>query len=240
MKKYIASCVLLVLVFIFACPSFSQEGSLDISAELDVKKEVINAVDLYLNEKTKYSGTLDLYDDKVEDVRNLRKIKVQEDMSSTEGNLYTTAIDYRDIKTGDIVAVVFTVENSSGIFKVKNIEMVEVKGVNLLPGDDVEKTDYPDEEIQNVMKAYIASQSKFIGYFMLYDEESQQMRKLELKELQEDVKRMGIYYISKAIFKDIETEDVLDIDITVENIPTKGLQIQGLRIRGRSKMKGGV
>ena len=85
------------------------------------------------------------------------------------------------------------------------------------------------------MMDYIERQGKFTdGKVMLFDKDNEKMRNLELTELKEEVRRMGIFYSSSSKFVDVDTGDILDIDISVENKKGK-LKVQALRIRNVRK-----
>jgi hypothetical protein len=69
---------------------------------------------------------------------------------------------------------------------------------------------------------------------MLYDKDAEKMRNLELVELKEEVRRLGILMSSSSQFKDVDSGEILDIDISVENKEGQ-LRLQALRIRGVRK-----
>ena len=185
-------------------------------------KEIVKKA---LWEHVKTTGTLDLFDKDINAVRNLRMMDFQGDVVREDKQLKAN-VDYRDIKTGDIVTInVVVVQNDSG-WAVTDTVIGSVK--------EMAKTDenkaYTDEEIQKFMKDYLDAQVKFTGTLMLFDEERGKMRKLELGILDGEVRRLGTLGISRATFKDKDSGETLGVDVTVENKKGK-LDVQALRIR---------
>lgn len=193
-----------------------------------VKNKVLDAVKRDLKKKTRSSGTLDIYDQQKDAVRNLRAHKTRDDVIEQEGKYLTTA-DYRDIKTGDIVQVEIEVVPEGDDYAVKDIRM---KGVQALKQEETsEAKEYSDDEIQAFMREYIKKQTEFTdGFIMIFDKDNDKMRKLKLAEIKKEVRRMGIFYSSRAQFLDSETGEIISIDISVENVKGK-LNLQALRIR---------
>ena len=144
------------------------------------QSNIQEVVQKYLQEKTKISGTLDLFDDDSKAVRNLRMIEVYPEIKPSADDLYVVPIDYRDIKTGAIVNVHVSVENKNGAFSVKSTEIKKVTEINAGQGDQEAKRDFVDNEIQAVMKKYLAQQAKFTGSVTLFDEDRRKMRNLDL------------------------------------------------------------
>ena len=204
------------------------------SAEIDdtLKGRILSVVEDILAQKKIQSGTLDLYDEEIKKVRNLRRMKKNDRIAEKE-DAYFLVYDYRDIHAGDIVKVEFKVVDEEGSLAVENIRIMDVlKLANDQPQEDKE---YSDAEIQDFMREYIGKQTKFTdGKLMLFDEGSQKLRSLEFKEIDEAVRRMGIFYNSTAKFTDADTGEVLAIDIAVEKRKGK-LKIQALRIRDVKK-----
>jgi hypothetical protein len=198
-----------------------------------VKTKVLDAVKRDLKKKTRNSGTLDIYDKDKDAVRNLRADKTHEEVAEQDGKYLTTA-DYRDIKTGDVAQVEIEVVQEGEEYLVKDIR---IKGVQALKQDEAsEAKQYSDDEVQAFMRDYLKKQTEFTdGLVMLFDKDNDKMRKLKLTELKKEVRRMGIFYISRAQFEDADTDETLSIDISVENIKGK-LNTQALRIRDIRKV----
>ena len=194
---------------------------------------VQTAVDQALNEKVIQSGTLDLYDAKIDQVRNLRKIKRHDEVIEGDGNYYVL-IDFRDINTGDVVTVEAEVNEEDGEFLTENFTIKDVQALNSGAASQEDQT-YTDEQIQAFMKEYIVKQTEFNdGLLMLYDQDAEKMRNLKLLELNPEVRRLGILNSSSSTFQDADSGETLDIDIAVENKKGK-LNIQALRIRNVRK-----
>lgn len=184
-----------------------------------------------LKERTAQSGTLDIYDSDKNQVRNLRLITVQ-DVVEKDG-AYVIVADYRDIQSGDIVNVEADMVSAEEDFLVKGVRIKGVQAINEGAGEGAQE--YTDDEIQAFMREYVEKQGKFNnGRIMLFDKDNEKMRNLELTELKAEVRRMGIFYSSSSKFADVDTNDILDIDISVENKNGK-LKVQALRIRNVRK-----
>jgi len=146
-----------------------------------------------------------------------------------QDDLVGQSMEYRDTVNGDQVKVIFWVSQKGDVFKVKDIEIKDVKKAELAQDKD-ETREYSDEEILAFMDNYMKSQTKFTSYLNLFHKEANKMRKLELIEQKKKVRRMGILYIDRADFRDLDSGEFIGVDISVKN--KKGvLEIQALRIR---------
>lgn len=192
------------------------------------KMRIISAIEDALKQKTLHSGTLDIFDKEGDKVRNLRLLQESDDISG-EGGTYFVIFDYRDIHAGDIVKVEFKLTEAGENMTLEGIDIKEVQ--KLAQAESLEAKEYADGEIQGFMRDYIEKQTRFTdGKLMLFDEEHQKMRNLELKELKPEVRRMGVFYSSSAQFVDTDFGENLAIDISVEN-KNGLLKVQALRIR---------
>jgi len=179
-----------------------------------------------LKEKTKRTGTLDLYDVKSDGVRNLRLIDFS-DEPVAEGDRVSAHVNFRDINTGDVVNLKITVEDDQGQKTITETEIVSVE--ELTPEADPNKV-YTDQEVQDAMRFYLDKQAEFTGFVMLFDEKEEKMRNLKLTEMLPEVRRLGNTYISTAVFADADSGEKIEIDITVKN--TEGqLDVKRMRIR---------
>jgi hypothetical protein len=174
------------------------------------------------------SGTLDVYDETINKVRNLRTMKFPETVTDKDG-MSTATIEYRDIKSGDLVTMEAIVDGKKTPLAVKELKIQQVKKLKEEKAG-AEKKEFSDADIQAFMKDYLDQQVKFTGSLMLFDEERNKMRTLKLVKLDTVVKRLGIFFISRAEFKDEENGDTLDVDVSVENKEGE-LAVQALRIR---------
>jgi len=196
--------------------------------------QIVSVVKADLKERTKMSGTLDLYDADKNRVRNLRIQPVPEQISM-KNNEYTALLTFRDVTSGEMVEVNSLVVKDGAEWSVKELMMIGVKE-KAKEDESAAKKEYSDEEIQKEMKNYLDSQVKFSDHLMLFDEERSKMRNLDLVELKPEVRRLGILNISRANFKDADSKEMLGIDVTVEN--RKGqLKVQSLRIRDVKRAK---
>lgn len=184
-----------------------------------------------LKERTMQSGTLDIYDSDKSQVRNLRLIAIKDIIEKDGASLIVA--DYRDINSGDIVGVEADMVSAEEDFLIKGVRIKGIHAVNEGAGE--EDKEYTDDEIQAFMMEYVERQGKFTdGKIMLFDKDNEKMRTLELNEIKKEVRRMGIFYSSSSKFTDVDTNDILDIDISVEKKNRK-LKVQALRIRNVRK-----
>jgi len=194
-------------------------------------QDILAAVTQELEQKTLYSGTLDLYDPDLDAVRNLRALSSPETVQRPDDGIAVIK-EYRDINSGDIITVAISVSSQEdGRFAVGDLNIVGIKPVQ----KNIQE-EYSDSDIQDFMKNYIEQQTKFTGDLMLYDEEREVMRHLALTELNPEVRRLGILYISRGIFEDVATGDILGVDLTVKNTDGQ-LMMDALRIREFKKGK---
>ena len=116
-----------------------------------------------LKNMTKLSGTFDLYDSEVDQIRNLRMLEILSDIKK-EGDDAFVPVRFRDINTGDIVIVEVNVKMiSEGRYD----SQWKIKEVQKLVNNTSLKENYTDEEIQHVMRDYYKKQSKF-SFFSLF------------------------------------------------------------------------
>lgn len=73
------------------------------------------------------------------------------------------------------------------------------------------------ENIRQTMKDYVMEESKETETFDVYDPEIGKARKLSLLRVHERVGKTGDYYYSCADFVDVETGQMLDLDLDVEH-----------------------
>ena len=218
--RVLGALTLLLTIWGGLCPAQVDDGR---------KERIFSVVEDALKQRTLHSGTLDILDPEGEKVRNLRLLEKSTDISE-EGGAYFLVFDYRDINDGDIVKVEFKLTGEDEAITLEGIGIKEVR--KLAKAETVEGKEYSGEEVQGFMRGYIEKQTQFTdGKLMLFDEEHQKLRNLELKELKPEIRRMGVFYSSSAQFVDAESGEKLDIDISVENSKGK-LNIQALRIRG--------
>jgi len=205
------------------------------AVEIENSNQIKTAVREALQKKTIQSGTLDIYDKDSDRVRNLRKIKMHEDVVGEEGK-YLVLGDYRDISTGDIVVVEIEVVQEETDFIIEDIRIKDVQKLN--EREPQEDKEYTDEEIQAFMQEFVKKQTQFTdGIVMLFDKDNEKMRHLKLTELKKEVRRMGVFYSSSSQFVDADTGDIVSVDIAVEKKKGK-LKIQALRIRDVRKGPG--
>ncbi len=202
------------------------------AAEAQEGSPILDAAQQALMEKTLQSGTLDIFDAESNQVRNLQRIKVSDQVTRQDDG-HVVLADYRDINTGDIVEIEVIVVEDGADYQAEDIR---IKGVKALEKDEsLKDKEYTDEEIQAFMRNALEKQGQFTdGKIMLFDEDAAKMRNLELLELKDEVRRMGIFYNCRGQFRDADSGDLLGIDVSVEN-KDGVLMMQALRIRNVRK-----
>lgn len=148
----------------------------------------------YLDERSKYTGTVDIYDADIDQVRNLK-------VMSVEGSAATA----KDTQSGDTVVLAV------------NPDAKEITITSVTPYEDIVDVDreFTDEEILAKMKSYFEQRSKMTGKFMQYDEAAGKMLNLEFVELDPALRKFGKLAISTATFNDPDSGKTHKIDITV-------------------------
>lgn len=75
-----------------------------------------------------------------------------------------------------------------------------------------------NEDIRSAMQAYVADEAKKTnGNFEVLDPDTNAIRKLQMIRVHERVGKTGDYYYSCADFKDVESAEMLDLDLDVED-----------------------
>ena len=75
-----------------------------------------------------------------------------------------------------------------------------------------------NEDIRSAMESYVAAESqKTGGNFEVRDPDTGKTRKLSLTRVHERVGKTGDYYYSCADFKDVDSGELLDLDLDVED-----------------------
>jgi hypothetical protein len=215
-----------IMITAVALPARAHAGEMDAAVHA--------AIDAALEKKKMQSGTLDLYDGREDRVRNLRLIEKGETVNERDGQYYVD-IKFRDITEGDIVTVEAEVTDEDDDLSVDRFFIKEVKKLNDSAAAD--EKEFTDADVQTFMKDHINKQTQFNdGKLMMFDKDAEKMRNLELLVLKEEVRRIGIFMSSSAQFKDVDSGEIVDIDISVEQKKGK-LNLQAMRIRNVSKGK---
>ncbi|HQO58002.1 MAG TPA: hypothetical protein PLT76_04715 [Candidatus Omnitrophota bacterium] len=225
MKTVMACCVGAALVLAAAGGLSAQPGA-------SANAAVLEAAQAALREKTIQSGTLDIYDAGLNEVRNLQRIDVSDEVSEADG-VYTVLADYRDMNNGDIVTLEVVLAAEGDGYKARDIRIKSVKA--LKQDESLKDKTYSDDEIRDFMRQSLEKQGQFSdGKIMLFDEDAARMRNLLLLELKAEVRRLGIFYNCRGEFKDADSGERLGVDVAVENKDGQ-LTLQALRIRNVRK-----
>ena len=184
-------------------------------AEVDIQA-VQEAVKAGLAEKTKITGTLDLYDANIDQVRNLKMLKFNDGVAEETGS-FVASVHFRDNATGDLLNLNVTVIREDGELKVSNWSIGAIVQEQQGTDEELANKEYTDADIQEVMKAYLDKQAKFMGYFNVFDQAANTLRNLKLVEFDAKVRKFGVLYISTAKCLDVKTENSVKVDVTVEN-----------------------
>lgn len=93
------------------------------------------------------------------------------------------------------------------------------------------------DQIRSAMSGYVAEKSKKTGTFDIYDKQARKARKLSLVRVHERVGKTGNYYYSCADFKDIESGEMLDLDLDVsyKNGKLKVVDVRIHKVDGKER-----
>lgn len=188
------------------------------------------SVQQYLGEKTKFTGSLDIYDEGIDKVRNLKLINLRRDSLTGTGPDYEIRGDFRDLKTGDIMDVNVKLAEGSGDLEVSEIGVLSVKYKKKEKDPEASKKKFTDKEVQEFIKSHITDRSKFGGTYGVFDVENEIYRQLKLIKLADDVRNFGILYINTVEFEDDKTGDKVSVDITLQNKDGE-LDVKTIRIK---------
>ena len=191
--------------------------------------KILDAVKAAIKDRSKTTGSLDIYDGKAEKVRNLDLMDLQPTIGK-DGDDQVVIGDFRDMKSGDVVTVEIKVAETNGAYDIKD---TVITGAKAPEAAKEEKKDFTDAEIQSFMNEYVSTQAQTTGTFDLYDEKLAKMRNLELVKIDDKVRHYGIIGISTAEFKDKNSGDTVMVDVTTEN--KGGLSVTAMRIKGIAK-----
>jgi len=85
-----------------------------------------------------------------------------------------------------------------------------------MKGSGHEEKEPGKDDIRNAMKAHVQKQAgSHGGYYIIKDPDTGKMRKLSLIRVHERVGKTGDYYYSCADFKDVDSGEMLDLDLDV-------------------------
>ncbi|MBZ0165175.1 MAG: hypothetical protein K8I00_00110, partial [Candidatus Omnitrophica bacterium] len=195
------------------------------------------SVQQYLSEKTKFTGSLDIYDAGIDKVRNLKLINLRRDSLTGEGPDLEIRGDFRDLNSGDIMDVNVMLAEDAGVLDVSEIAILSVKYKKKAVDPEASKKKFTDKEVQEFIKNHIADRSKFGGTYGLFDVENEVYRQLNLIKLADDVRNFGILYINAVEFEDDKTGDKVSVDITLQNKEGE-LDVKTVRIKKIANLKG--
>jgi len=80
------------------------------------------------------------------------------------------------------------------------------------------KKEHSKDDIRDAMKSFVEAQAqKTGGNFEVIDPDTNKTRRLQMVRVHERVGKTGDYYYSCADFKDVDTGEMLDLDLDVED-----------------------
>lgn len=192
--------------------------------------EVDASVRAYLLEKTKFSGSLDVYDGSIDKVRNLKMINLRRDSLQGDGSQYEIGGDFRDLNSGDVMDVLITVVDDAGDIEVEEITIKSVKYKKKEKDPALLNKKFTDKEVKDYLKDHIAKRSKFGGTYGVFDKDNEVYRQLNLTKLGDDVRNFGVLYINTVEFTDDKTSEKVSVDITLQN-KEGALEVKTVRIK---------
>ena len=192
--------------------------------------DINDSVTSYLQEKTKFSGSLDIYDGSIDKVRNLKMINLRRDSLAGEGPGYEIGADFRDLNTGDVMDVLITLVMDAGDLEVDEITIKSVKYKKKEKDPELVNKKFTDKEVEDFIKDHIAKLSRFGGTYGVFDKKNEVYRQLNLDKLGDDIRNFGILYINTVEFTDSKTGEKVSVDITVQS-KDGALDVKTVRIK---------
>lgn len=192
--------------------------------------DVTKTVQSYFKEKSRFTGNLDLYDAKIDKVRNLKLLQLDEKSLDASSDATKLTGEFRDVSSGDILDLEFVLKADGGEMMVDEVIIGKVKEAAEKKNAAKADKKYTKEDAQKAMQAYVDKMSKFTGTYGLFDEKREKMRQLKMLRMDEKVRNFGILFISTIDFKDVDTNETIVTDMTVEN---KGgrLKVKSVKIK---------
>lgn len=188
---------------------------------------IVDFVKDSLKEKTKYTGSVDLYDDTINKVRHLDLMDLIQSPQK-EGRQYFIQGKFHDGATGDIVTLKIIVEDNEGKLVLTQMQVQNVDQV-VSSNQPEANRHFSDQEIQDLMLKYLAQKAAFTGTFDIFDEKVQKMRNLLTGQFQKEVRRFGTRYISRVDCQDVNTKEKVELDLSVES-QNGLLEVKSVRI----------
>jgi hypothetical protein len=90
------------------------------------KTDVEPVIKEYVEKKSKFTKTFDLFDEKKQAFRHLEFVQFDGDLRNF-GILYILRVDFKDAESQQTLKVDFTVENNKGALSVKSVKVFEIK-----------------------------------------------------------------------------------------------------------------
>jgi hypothetical protein len=176
---------------------------------------ILNFIKDYLKEKAKYSGNVDFFDEKINKVRNLNLLQLEENLQN-DGDVYFVRGKFRDVASGDIATVKMNVRTAGGKLEMGDIVIESIDQIVAANTPDPNHK-YTDQEIKDVMMKYLKQKAQFTGTFDMFDEKTQKMRNLELGNIQEALRTFGTRSIGRVDAVDHASNENLELDVSVDN-----------------------
>ena len=192
------------------------EDAVKESAEQEFSQDaIVDFIKDYLKEKAKYTGKVDLYDERINKVRNLDLIDIETN-GTRENDQYVTRAKFRDFGSGDIATVKIMVGIKGGKFETPSLTIENVDKIvaaNVLDPNH----QHTDQEVKDAIVKYLKQKSEFTGTFDMFDEKTQKMRKLETGNVQENVRKFGSRFIGRVDAVERAVDEKLELDVSVDN-----------------------
>jgi hypothetical protein len=180
-----------------------------------------------IEEKSKATGHLDLFDEKINKVRNLDLMEMNPTVEKKD-NLDVVSGKFRDVASGDIVTLHISIEEKDGAKSVKDITIGEISAATVAAAADPNH-EFTDQEIQDVMKKYLDKKSQFTGSFDIFDEKLQALRNLKVGAFEPSVRRFGTRFISRVETTDMKSAETVLLDLSVDN-NAGNLEVKNVKI----------
>jgi hypothetical protein len=220
-KNIFTKYYLSLLCFIFIA------GMVCAAEEIAQPSGILDFTKSAIEEKSKATGHLDIFDEKINKVRNLDLMDMDPAVETKDG-LNVLRGKFRDVASGDIVTLQISIEEKDGAKSIKDMTIGEVSAAANATAADPNH-EFTDQEIQDVMKKYLDKKSQFTGSFDIFDEKLQALRNLKVGAFEPTVRRFGTRFISRVETTDMKSGETVLLDLSVDN--TAGnLEVKNVKI----------
>ncbi len=112
----------------------AEQGVVENAANLPTDADIRQVAAEYVTEQTVETGTFDVYDSEIEDIRELSFESIQEKVGKTADGYFVCA-NFKDTKNGDLIDVDLDLENQDGKLGVVDVRIHKINDKELYAYD---------------------------------------------------------------------------------------------------------